>query len=364
VHGSSTCGQGLSERPGPGSNAYWPEADAVGGIWGILPGTKFDGWLVLGVPPEPFVFRDANDFSWPRAQYGPAGTVWAFTAAQILDRASGVPVSKLAIIVRAILRKLGRIPGSVVPFFWVIPNDYTPREKLMRWILTTVHGKVGADEEVAHTFKWRHTTVENGPLSGAELQAFAALVRDRWEAFLTAGPGSVQPNDLLAGTLRYNEVRAAYLEQTAEFQPRPNYIIPTVYAPFAPGTGIGQGVQNPLPYEVSCCISLNTNFRGPRFRGRSYLGPLDQSIMAADGLFDNGATGLIGQRFWNAFVMGVTDNSDFELHVVSQKWNTSAAVIGCRTGVVPDSQRRRRKSQKELYAQTGGVPMGTYALGA
>jgi hypothetical protein len=44
---------------------------------------------------------------------------------------------------------------------------------------------------------------------------------------------------------------------------------------------------------------------------------------------------------------------------VSNKYATSAKVIGTRVGVVPDSQRRRRRSKPEAYTQVAGGPIGS-----
>lgn len=235
----------------------------------------------------------------------------------------------------------------------------------MRWIHATIVGAIGADEAVAHTLNFRTAPAPDVDQSPAQLLTFAGQIRDAWVTFLTGNTGSGTVASRLPNTLVYKEVRAAYLEQTApatisthlsrktghqvkDFAyPKPDYIVPTQYAAFAGGTAVGAGTT-PLPYEVALCLSLATGLRGPRNRGRFYLGPLDQTMMSTAGQFD--ATKVAATRdAFAAFIHTLNLNTGNRLHVVSRAYATSVGVSGVTAGAVPDSQRRRRRSRPEAY---------------
>lgn len=347
-------------EPGPESPLWWPEAEAVGGRWGNLPGTSFDGWYVLGkLPPEPFLKGGFTPYrEWPRHIYGPPGTVWVFQTWQVVERLSEIDPRAGTAVLRRLLRKLGRVGPIAVPLFFPIPNTYGGVRMPMRYINSTIIGKIGNDEQVAHTLRWR-TPTENADLDIAQVQGFANTLRDRWAAYLNAAGVAGAGNQIrayLPTTLEYTEVRAAYIEQTTPDQVKPPYLVRTQYAPIAPGAQKGTS-PTPLPYEVAAAISLNTNFRGPRFRGRLYLGPLGTNCLGNDGNFAQNVVNRLGAAFWTEVVVPV-EAAGWELHVVSRKYVTSARIIGCRMGIVPDSQRSRRRARPEGYTQVGGVAMG------
>lgn len=347
-------------RPEPGDRLYWPEADDAGARWIDAPGEVLDGWVVTGrLPPEPFLHHGIyRGRYWERAVYGPPATIWVFQLSDVAERLLGVDPRGGKAVLRRLLRKFGKLPTANSLLFFVIPNSPTWEGPPMRYVLSTIVGKIGTDEGVAHTLKWR-TPVENAPLTDTDVQNFANLLRDNWLSFLnglTGAAGSPTVKAMLPPQLDYSEVRAAYIEQTTPDQAKPPYLVRTKYAPFAANVG-GEGGAAPLPYEVAHAVSLNTNFRGPRFRGRMYLGPLTAAWLGTDGQFVKAVADGVTNRFWQDVVVK-TELAGWELHVVSRKFVTSARVIGCRSGLTPDAMRSRRRSRPESYTQVGGLAMG------
>lgn len=235
----------------------------------------------------------------------------------------------------------------------------------MRWIHATVNAKLGDNETLTHTLNFRTAPAPDVDQDQAAIQTFADQLRDHWAAFINSATAPEVPVKTLLGThLVYQDVTAAYLEQTAPAvigtetvkgrprktftYPRPAYLVPTQYSTFAPGVA-GTSTDQPLPFEVACCVSLNTGLRGPRNRGRLYLGGLTSLIMGGNGNFGGAAVGTINRAF-ATFVHNMNTDTGARLHVVSRAYATSVGVNGVQVGIVPDSQRRRRRSRLENFA--------------
>jgi hypothetical protein len=331
-------------------------------------------WLcAYHLPPEPWPDNPATDAEW-NALYGPPGTVWTYSVQALINRLTVIGAGQAATAL--VNRYLSRIKELKLPpahtMSWTNPGPGSvfKEEYRMRWIHCTVHGKVGTGEEVAHTFNLRTQPAPDIDQSPAQLTTLAGQIRDRWQAFLTTAlPGGLPAvQNYLSGNLTYDEVRVAYLEQLApginkkgEHDPakRPNWIVKTQYASFNPATAKGTGqVANDLPWEVAMCMTLNSNVRGRSFRGRSYLGPLSNGIMDPNGLLRPAIANGIAGAFGSVFVAGVNANTGAQFQVISRTHLSAAPIQGVRVGVVPDSQRRRRRSQLEAYTQVWGTAVG------
>lgn len=229
----------------------------------------------------------------------------------------------------------------------------------MRWMRTTIVGNIGTDEQVAHVLQWRTAPAPDVDQDVAAVRLFAEQVRGAWTSFLASEtlPNNGPISAIMPTSLRYTEVRAAYLEQTAPGA-KPRYLVPTQYATFGPNIGGTSSAGSALPYEVALCMSLNSNERGPRNRGRTYLGPLHVNLMGAEGNFAADQVFQVGAAFGAKVVGALNANSGCDLHIVSHKYATSIPVQGVRVGIVPDSQRRRRRSRPENYSQAWGTPIG------
>lgn len=241
----------------------------------------------------------------------------------------------------------------------------------MRWARVTVHGKLGTVEEVAHTFTLRTAPTPDIDRAPADLKALADAVRDAWVAFL-ATPGSgggPAISTYLATGLVYDEVRAAYLEATAAgvrnpdrtvTLPRPDYIVKTQYSTF--GANVKGSASPELPYEVAMAVTLGTNQRGASARGRVYLGPFGQGILnASGGLFDRTRATQFGNALGVNFIDRINTTTGWQFQVVSRTHLGASPIQGTKVGVVPDSQRRRRRSQPEGSILTWGQPIGAVA---
>lgn len=316
------------------------------------------GYTVAGAPPYPFPLGvDAGP--WPVETYGPPGTLWIFSSGDIFENWTHVPAPFGRVALRRLLRKLGSYSIGSSLWAWRTPDPEGVQPPMsIKVIRTTIHAKFGASEEMAHVLHWRSSPTPDVDQDMAAIKTFADQVRDHWVAFLNAsgpaGSGSTIKSHI-SSDVKYDEVRAAFLEITPGVRPR--YLVPTQYSTFAGTTGNCTGGP-PLPYEVALCLSLNTHLRGARYRGRTYLGGLTVSELGSNGLFLSTNTLAFGLGYWQQMVQAMTTDTGNDLHVLSAKYGESWPVSGVRVGVVPDSQRRRRRKQLEAYALAGGTAAG------
>jgi hypothetical protein len=121
----------------------------------------------------------------------------------------------------------------------------------------------------------------------------------------------------------------------------------TEWAPINGVTGIvGTGSSAALPYEVSECITLHTDKRGPSGRGRLYFPPMCTQYVTGGGLYDSGAATAAGKAVGKFFELVTAAHSHLPV-VVSRRRIVLNEVKQITCGKVPDSQRRRRWSQDE-----------------
>lgn len=338
-------------------------------------------WLVRGLPPSPW--PEWTPGAWDLPTYGPKGTVWLFTAAQLRNRltAPGFSQAYTGLISAALKQLDDSLRAGLPPEHtqsWTNPGVLSaPPVAIgmpMRYLQTTIVGKLDNDESIAHVLKWRHSTIENFATDLPGVKAFGDKVRDLYFTEFLAKMlenGTNGATLYMPANLVYTEVRTALLEQSApgpwvENTPtgtvkhpgaKPTWVVPSQISAFS-ASAKGFGGTSSLPYEVALCITHNTNFRGPRFRGRTYIGPLIPGVMGTSGNFQPSVVNAVAKAF-GGFCAAVEAQTDYELHIVSNKYATSAKVIGTKVGIVPDSQRRRRRSKPETYAQVAGVPIGS-----
>lgn len=337
----------------PSDASYHDESNPID--W--LEGFRGHGWSVSAVPPGPFPFITPP---YPRSLYGPPGTFWTFDEAALAAHYTNLPPGVTVTAVNLALRSLGVTVGAGSLLFWRTPEFVTePTGVPMRWIHAEIIGKIGTVEQVAHTLSFR-TNPADVDQDPAAIDTFLAQIGAAWTSFIH-DTSVVNVSEMLSGDLTYTEVRGAYLEQHGPATvtmvpgktrqkkhftyPRPDYLVPTQYWQFPQGAVKGTGGTQ-LPWEVACVLSLQTGLRGPRNRGRFYLGPLAPAAMSTDGMFSP-AMQQVGRMFGEKFVSAINTTSGNRLHVVSRAYNTSVGVNGVAVGLVPDSQRRRRRSQQE-----------------
>lgn len=341
----------MPDVPIVGDPNYWPHPVGTA-AWD-------DGaqqWVVQGTPPEPWPYVG----TYPLADYGPPGTLWQVPAEDYAARYVNTPLGWLNTVAKQLLKrlKLPDIPPFAAEVNWYVPGEVVAVPATM-WRVT-VHAKLGTVEEAANVLHYIDGQGGNANRDDTEVGAriVADLIRGYWSAFL-ASPcvlpaGILTIRDLFAPTCTWDEVRVARV--TLNGYPKGgkangtvNYNVDTQYSPFPLPLPVGGGTQD-MPYEVACAVSLGTGVRGPSHRGRIYLGPLNRDVAGPDGLFQPG----MAQPVANAFKAHLLDapatlNPPLQLVVGSVRLGSAFPVTQVRVGVVPDSQRRRRRSQAEDY---------------
>lgn len=115
--------------------------------------------------------------------------------------------------------------------------------------------------------------------------------------------------------------------------------------------GSGQSLHR-HPFQVSLAVSLDTEKRGPRGRGRFYM-PMPTMPVAADGTV---ATVLAEEVRDSAktFIDAVNNSPGFDLTdtrvVVASSFGTNSPVTEVRVGRVLDTIRTRRRQLSEKYS--------------
>lgn len=324
-------------------------------------------WLVRKLPPQPYPDQDYDYGS--DSRFGPPGTHWVFPWSSLIDRQTLPGTTKATeLAIERLLKKLAVDLPPTGSASWQTPFPLAPPAEPvgapMRWIHATINAKLGDNETLTHTLNFRTAPAPDVDQDVAAIQTFANQLRDHWTTFMNSATAPEVPAKTVLGThLVYQDVTAAYLEQTAPATigtetvkgrprktftyPRPAYLVPTQYAPFAAGVA-GASTDAPLPFEVAAVLSLGTGLRGPRNRGRIYLGGLTSLIMGANGNFGAAGIGTL-QRAFGQFVHNMNTDTGARLHVVSRAYATSVGVNSVTAGIVPDSQRRRRRSRLENY---------------
>lgn len=161
-----------------------------------------------------------------------------------------------------------------------------------------------------------------------------------------SGTQTEYPLKYMSSTVELSQYRVYDLGQTP---PREPFIVDVA----TPGESGG----TPLPQEVSLCLSLRTDDRTARGRGRLYLGPFVTTALASSqgSVTPNSllVTGIIDSA---NDVLGTTENVTWGL--ISQRDGAAKVVIGGYVDNAFDTQRRRGQ------APTSRTPFGTYTVPA
>lgn len=279
------------------------------------------------------------------------GETWWVTD---IATASGLAGADLLELVAQLVPKMSPAVGLAVAAGAHYPVIYSPREgRLMKWIRTTFRGELGGGVE---QFQWKMDWGNPGAdptMDEAAAQAFAdsaaSIFAAAWVASLGV-LGSIAA--VVASDVKYTEVGAVPWTQTvadgadgeggdaAQDFPTAWHAYPTATRP----TGTG-GVA--LPYEVALAVTLQTDTRGPRGRGRLYLPPMGVNSMITGGIFAANTVSVAGE-----FIQKLADDmkaahTPLVPVVVSQRAKQLHEITSILTGRVPDSQRRRRRAQSE-----------------
>jgi hypothetical protein len=222
----------------------------------------------------------------------------------------------------------------------------------MRWIRCTYRGFLGNGVE-QFQFKMDYGMPGDDPtLDEADAPAWAEARAAELIASLAYDSGTGTLASFLSSAHGFSEIGAVQMTQTEatsvdgtggnqeQSYPGGWYMFPTGSEPR------GSVVVDSLPYEVACAVTLHTDTRGPRGRGRLYLPPFNKNALAAGGLFSTVASGTAGEFVKQLANRAATATSLVPV-VVSGRAIQLHEIVGVSTGLVPDSQRRRRRSQNE-----------------
>lgn len=224
----------------------------------------------------------------------------------------------------------------------------------MKWIRSVFRGTLAGGVE---QFQWKMDwgNPGNDPTLGeAEAGAFAEFLAEQWAAVFIAQQGVFGAlNGLHNAQMKYAEVGVASWTQNAAknadgsggdaSQDYPNAF--HSYAVGAQPVGIVAGSS--LPLEVSCAVTLQTNKRGQRGRGRLYLPPFAGSVTDTNGLFSQNAPMVAAMSIGSLIDAVEGSTYGYKGLVVSMREKVLNEIVEVNAGKVPDSQRRRRRSQDE-----------------
>lgn len=224
--------------------------------------------------------------------------------------------------------------------------------RFVRWLKITLAGTLGGGvEQFQHGFSLGRPGADPDLSVDAQL-ALAEQISTIWQTNWTdtATGATVDLANTVAASARYTEVGVAQIEKDGSDVTQADE---TQWFPYDVGTGpVGAGAT--LPFEVACAVTLQTNVRGARGRGRMYLPPFASNNVGSDGLFTanvaNSTARNIGQ-----FLQAIIDGTPHEPIVVSRVHTVLNRVVEVSCGRVPDSQRRRRRSQDEARAAAPAI---------
>jgi hypothetical protein len=283
----------------------------------------------------------------------PAGRYWTTLGALLAD----IHWPESALLTRA-LRLYSAPLATVVGSFssWPIFYDSTVGEN-MRWIRHTLRGTLGGTvEQFQHKMDWGHPGADPD-ISEAEAGALAVQLATAWKTAFISDP------TLFSSDVKYTESGIVQLTQTSAVDKhgvgdKPEESFGTQWFMWPVGTEpVGTSSSMSLPYEVSLAITLQTDHRGPSGRGRAYLPPPAVSQMSPHGVFGSSAKAM--SYILCQYVMAGITATPYVPVVVSRRRLLINEITSIHSGHVPDSQRRRRRSQDEArqvdWTKTGGL---------
>jgi hypothetical protein len=306
---------------------------------------------LTGLPPEP----------WPDIPPGYVfGSEWAEPPAVYLfseDQAMARQMGQFtADGLRQLLRRLGVlfVDGSGS---WWMP---------VRFIRAQIHAQLGGSEELIHSICLRAKD-DSADVDEGTLATVAGDLGDcihRWFTSNAYLQSSRPVSSLFWDGLHYDEVRCSYMEQTQGTNKDGSggnleTLTPTVRRAI-PAGAVG-GTAYPLPLEVALALTVTTDKIGPSVRGRTYLGGLCTSVMANDARFGPDVHD-IGTAWGQEVIYWLHQNGNWAYNVFSSRHASAREAQGVYVGLVPDSQRRRRKSQDENRTLAWGTPAGLPVL--
>jgi hypothetical protein len=270
------------------------------------------------------------------------------TLGEFLTGLSGIESAALDRLVRAVASLAGVPVGAALSAPLLLKGTAGTQ---MRWIRTTYRGILGGGVE-----QFQFKIDLGNPGSDPDLdEADCLALAEQLAGIIGANPGGLMNQWSVEAAL--TEVGAVTMTATdatdssgeggnmAQSFPTQWFMYPTGSRP----AGLGSG--DSLPYEVACAVSLQTDHRGPSGRGRFYLPPFATQAMTGGGVYD--ATAMANALEGSvALLHGIIAATPYVPLVVSPRRLILNEVTSVNVGHVPDSQRRRRRSQAEARVVT------------
>lgn len=282
---------------------------------------------VTGQPPE----GTEDDWYW--------GTLGDF----LLDN----PTIDEAMAARLVV-VIARIAGKLISEAAAIPLlKAGTRGGSMRWLRSTYRGILG---EGVEQFQFKVDLGQPGSdpdlseAAGLALaEQLAALWKTAWQQVNTHYDSGVQFTEV--GVVQLNQTESTNVDGTGG---NLSQSWDTQWTPYLVTDALtkGAGLGPTLPFEVACAISLQTDHRGPSGRGRLYMPPPAVGAMDYSGVFTV-ATVTDMLDAMALFLDTIDANTPHRAVVVSPRRLILNSVTTINCGKVPDSQRRRRRSQDE-----------------
>jgi hypothetical protein len=232
-----------------------------------------------------------------------------------------------------------------------IPVIYDQGGETMRWISSTIRGTLAGLEEFQFGINWGNPGDDPDP-NAAETLAFAQSLSDALSAALATSFSGITPISMFGPSVKFTEVGAVVKEQTTATASdgtggNLSQSFDTQWFPYAVGSQPTGGSSSiTLPFEVSCAVSLQTDKRGPSGRGRLYLPPFGIGFMQEGGKFTAATVATAGKFIGAIFDAMIADTGHVPV-IVSRRRLVLNEVTSINCGLIPDAQRRRRRSQDE-----------------
>jgi hypothetical protein len=277
---------------------------------------------------------------------GRPGDKWWSTIGQISIPLGGFGAGWIA-------RMLTDAAAEVTTLFAVedVPVVFDQGGSTMRWIASTIRGTLAGLEEFQFGINWGNPGDDPDP-NAAETLAFAQSLSDALSAGLATSYGGITPISMFGPSVKFTEVGAVVKEQTAATASDGtggdlSQSFDTQWYPYAVGSQPTGGSSSiTLPFEVSCAVSLQTDHRGPSGRGRLYLPPFGVGYLQEGGKFTAATVSCAGKFIGGIFDAMIASSGHVPV-IVSRRRLILNEVTSINCGLVPDAQRRRRRSQDE-----------------
>ncbi len=232
-----------------------------------------------------------------------------------------------------------------------IPVVFDQGGSVMKWIASTIRGSLAGIEQFQFGLNWGNPG-SDPDLDDAALLTFATTLRDTLQSTLATSYASIAPLSTLGPSVKFEEVGAVMKTQTSATAKdgtggNLEQGGTTQWAAYpTAGRPTGGSSSITLPFEVSCALTLHTDMRGPSGRGRIYLPPFGVGYLQEGGKFTTATCQCWGLWAGGLFTAMTTATSHVPV-VVSRRRLVLHEIKSVTTGVIPDSQRRRRRSQDE-----------------